>query len=57
MATISQGALSNTFFLNKDFQISIKISPRFVPKGPGEKPLSEAMTVSLLTHTCAARPQ
>ena len=53
-------------FLNENVLISIKISPKFVPKGPmnnipvlvqimawhrpGDKPLSESMMVSLLTH-------
>ena len=60
-------------FLNENLWISIKISLKFVPKcpidnipallqimawrRPGDKPLSEAMTVSLLTHICVARPQ
>ena len=60
-------------FLNENWWISIKISPKFVPKSPldnipalfqimawcrpGDKPLSEAMMVSLLTHICVARPQ
>ena len=51
----------------------MKISLKFVPKGPinnipalvqimawcwpGNKPLSEPMTVSLLTHICVTRPQ
>ena len=66
----------NTFkciFLNENVWISIKISLKFVPKGPmnnnpalvqimawrrsGDKPLSEPMMVSLLTHICVARPQ
>ena len=54
-------------FLNENVWISIKISLNFVPKGPinnisalvqimawrraGDKPLSEPMMVSLLTHT------
>ena len=58
-------------FLNEIIWISIKIS--FVPKGqinnipaliqimawrrPGDKPLSEPMMVSLLTHICVTRPQ
>ena len=53
--------------------IPIKISLKFVPKGPinnipamvqimawrrpGDKPLSEPMMVSLPTHICVARPQ
>ena len=60
-------------FLSEDICISIKISLIFVPKGPinniptwvqmmawrrpGDKPLSEPMIVSLLTHICFARPQ
>ena len=53
--------------------ISIKISLKLIPKGPinnipalvqimawrrpGDKPLSEPMLVSLLTHICVTRPQ
>ena len=60
-------------FLNENVWISIKISPKFVPKGPinnipalvqimawrrpGDKPLSEPMLVSLPTHLCVTRPQ
>ena len=60
-------------FLNENVIISIKISLTFIPKGPinnipalvqimawrrpGDKPLSEAMMVSLLTHICVTRPQ
>ena len=60
-------------FLNENVRISIKNSLKFVPKGPinnipalvqimawrrpGDKPLSEAMMVSLLTHICVTRPQ
>ena len=60
-------------FLNENFRISIKISLKFVPKGPinnnpalvqimawrrsGAKPLSEPMMVSLLTHICVTGPQ
>ena len=60
-------------FLNENVRISIKISLRFVPKGPinnipalveimawrrsGGKPLSQPMMVSLLTHICVTRPQ
>ena len=60
-------------FLNKNVRISIKISLKFVPKGPinnipslvqimawrlsGDKPLSEPMMVSLPTHICVTRPQ
>ena len=66
----------NTFkriFLNENVRILIKISLKFVPKGPinnipalvqimawhrpGDKPLSEPMMVSLPTHICVTRPQ
>ena len=58
-------------FFNENDWISIKISPKFVPKGPinnipalvqimawrhsGDKPLSEPMMVSLPTHICVTR--
>ena len=60
-------------FLNENARISIKISLKLVPKGPinnipalvqimawrrsGDRPLSEPMMVSLLTHICVTRPQ
>ena len=60
-------------FLNEKVWISINISLKFVPKGqinyipvlvqimawrqPGDKPLSEPMMFSLLTHICVTRPQ
>ena len=60
-------------FLNENLWISIKISLEFVLQGPinniptlvqiiawrrsGDKPLSEPMMVSLLTHICLTRPQ
>ena len=60
-------------FLNENVWISIEISLKFVPKGlfnnipalvqimawrrSGDKPLSETMMVSLLTHICVTRPQ
>ena len=60
-------------FLNENVWISLKISLKFVPKGPinnipalvqimawrrpGDKPLSEAKLVSFLTHKCVTRPQ
>ena len=60
-------------FLNENVWISIKISLKFVPKGPinnipalvqimawrrpGDKPLSEPMMVNLPTHICVSRPQ
>ena len=60
-------------FLNEIIWITIKISLKFVPVGPinnipalvqimawhqaGDKPLSGAMMVSLLTYICITRPQ
>ena len=60
-------------FLNENMWILLKISLKFVPKGPinnipslvqimswrrpGDKSLSEPMMVSLLTHICVPRPQ
>ena len=60
-------------FYNERIWISIEISLKIVPKGPinnipalvqimawrrsGDKPLSEPMLVSLLTHICVTRPQ
>ena len=60
-------------FLNEKVWIPIKISFKFVPKGPvsnipalvqimawrrsGDKPLSEPMLVRLLTHICVIRSQ
>ena len=60
-------------FLNEFIWISIEISLKFVPRGPinnipalvlimawrrpGDKPLSEPMMVSLLTHIRVTRPQ
>ena len=60
-------------FLNENVWIAIEVSLKFVPKGPinniptlvqtmawrrpGDKPLSEPMMVSLLTHICVTRPQ
>ena len=59
--------------LNENVWISIQISLNFVPKGPfsnitalvqimawhrpGDKPLSEPMMVSLLTHICITQPR
>ena len=60
-------------FLNENDRIPIEISLKFVPKGlinnipalvlimawrrPGDKPSSEPMTISLLTHICVTRSQ
>ena len=59
--------------LNENILISIKISLKFIPKGPinnipalvqimawrrpGDKPLSEPMMIISLTHICVTRPQ
>ena len=68
MAAIFQTTFSSVFSW-----MSIKISLKIVPKGPinnnpalvqimawrrsGDKPLSDPMMVSLLTHICVTRPQ
>ena len=60
-------------FMKENVWIPIKISLKFVPKGPinniptlvqimawrrlGDKPLSESMMISLPTHICFSRPQ
>ena len=60
-------------FINENAWIALKISLKFIPKvrinnipslvqimawrRPGDKPLSEPMMVSLLTHICVTRPQ
>ena len=60
-------------FLNENTWILIKISLKFVPKGlinkipalvqimawrrSGDKPLSKAIRVNLLTHICVTRPE
>ena len=60
-------------FLNENVKISIKLSLKFVAKGPinnisafvqimawrrpGDKPLSEPMLVFVPTHICVTRPQ
>ena len=73
LTTIWQTTPSNTFCRTKHFRISIKMLLKFVSKGPinnipklvqavvwcrpGEKPLSELLMVSQLTHACVTRPQ
>ena len=73
IAAILQTTFSNAFSWIKNAWISPKISLKFVPKvriniiqalvhimawcRPGDKPLSEAMMVSLLRHICVRRPQ
>ena len=60
-------------FFNEDIRISMTISLKFIAKGPidnipalvqimawrrpGDKPLSEPMMLSSLTHICVTRPQ
>ena len=71
-ATLADNTLKHKF-VNENILISIKISLKFVSKGPinnipalvqimawrwpGDKPLSEPMMVRLLTHICITRPQ
>ena len=73
MDAIWQTTFFICIFLNENASISIKISLKFVPKDPinniptlvqimawrlsGDKPLSEPMMDSLLTHICVTRPQ
>ena len=63
----------NRIFMNENVRILIKLSLKFVPKGPmniipalvqimawhrpDDKPLSEPVMVSLLTNICVTRPQ
>ena len=65
--------ISKWIFFNENLRISIEISLKFVPMGlinnipalvqimawhgPGDKPLSEPMMISLLMHICVTRPQ
>ena len=67
------GDIFKCIFMNENAWISLKISLKFVPKfrinnipalvqimtwhWPGDKPLSEPMMFSLLTHICVTRPQ
>ena len=73
MNAISQRTFSSAFSCMKMFELHIKISLKFVPKGPinnipalvqimawrrlGYKPLSEPMMVSLAMHVWVTRPQ
>ena len=73
IANIWQTTFSNVFFDSENVWISIKISLKFVPRGPinnipaliqimawcypGDKPLSEPMLVSLTMHICVTWPQ
>ena len=65
--------ISKCIFLNENVWISLKISLKIVPEipinnisplgqimawhWPGNKPISEPMMVSLLTHICVTQPQ
>ena len=73
IAAILQTTFSKCTFLKENVLISIKISLKLIPKGPinnilalaqimawhrpDDKPLSEPMTIILLTHICVTRPQ
>ena len=73
MTVFSQTTFSNAFSLNENVWILINISLKFIPKvqienipalvqimawrQQGDKPLSEPMMVSLLTHMCINQPQ
>ena len=73
MDALSQTPFFKCIFVNENVWIPIKISLKFVSKGPinnipplvqimawrrpGDKPLSEPMMVRLLTHICVTRPQ
>ena len=73
MDAISQTAFSSAFYWMKMYELRLKNSLKFVPKGPisnipalvqimawrrpGDKPLSEPMLVSLPTHICVTRSQ
>ena len=66
-------AIFKCIFFNENVWIWIKISLKFIPRGPinnipalvqimawcrsGDKPLSEPMMVSVTTHICVTRPQ
>ena len=73
MADISQTIFFKRIYFKENIWISVKISLKFIPKDPnnkipaffqimawcrpGDKPLSEAMLASLLTHIGVTRPQ
>ena len=73
MAAIFLTTFSSAFSWMKMFEFWLKISMKFVPKGPinnipvlvqimacrrpGDKPLSEPMMISLTTHICVTLPQ
>ena len=72
MAAISQMTLSNAFSWMKILEFGLKFHWSLFPRvqltipalvqimawrRPGDKPLSEPMTISLLMHICVTRPQ
>ena len=73
MAAILADDIFKWIFLNENVITSLEISLKSVPKGPinnipalvqimawrrpGDKPVSEPMMVSLLTHICVTRPR
>ena len=72
MAAISQTTFSNAFSWMKIYQFRLRFHWKFFPREEiyipalvqimawrrrGDKPLSEPVMVSLLTHICATRPQ
>ena len=73
MAPIIQTTFWNAFSAMKMYEFLIKISLKFVPRcpinnipslgeimawrRPGDKPLSDPLMVSVLTHICVTRPQ
>ena len=73
MAAVLADDIFKCIFMNENVWIVLKISLKFVPKvrinnipalvqimawrRSGDKPLSEPMMVSLLTHICVIRPQ
>ena len=73
MAAFFADDIFTCIFLNEKVWISINISLKFAPEGqinkipvlvqimawrrPGDKPLSEPIMFSLLTHICVTRPQ
>ena len=73
MASIGQTTFLNAFSYMKMYKFQLRFHWNLFPKGPinnitalvqimvwrrpGDKPLSESMMVSLLTHICVSRPQ
>ena len=59
MAAISQDYIFKRIILSENVCISIKISLKFVPKGPINNipSLVQIMMAILSTHICVTRPQ